>query len=98
MTFEEIAQDIQCRRADQGEPITNFQSKRLAAQAIVEGFRTVGEAQKYIDGLRETGNCLFTAMGYEVDWETLSWAVYMFLPIQAPEEMREVILAWYEED
>ena len=98
MNFEEIAQDIRKRKEAQGEFIGDFQSKRLAAIEIVEGFRTVGEAFNNIEGLKETDNHFFTAWGYEVDWQCLQWAVHMFLPYRAPEDMRAVILDWYEED
>ncbi len=98
MTFEEIAQNIQSKEADQGVIISGLQSKRLAAIEIVEGFRTVGEARDSIGSLQETGNCLFTARGYEIDWECLEWAVGMFLPSQAPKDMKEIILDWYEEE
>ncbi len=96
MKFEEIAQAIQIQEADQGLIIGNLQSKRLAAQAIMENFRNIGEARESIGSMRATGN-LFIARGYEVDWEVLSYAVYMYLPSQAPKEIRETILEWYEE-
>ncbi len=98
MTFEEIAQAIQIQEADQGLIVGNLQARRLAAQAIMEGFRNICEAKQSISDLKRTENCLFTARGYEVDWECLSWAVYMYVPIQAPEEIREIIYKWYEED
>ncbi len=97
MTFEEIAQAIQIQEADQGLIIGNLQAKRLAAQAIMKNFRNIGEAKESIGSMRVTGN-LFTARGYEVDWKALSYAVYMYLPSQAPEEIRDIILEWYEED
>ena len=97
-SFDEIAQDIKSRKEAQGEFIGNLQSRRLAAIEIVQGFRTVGEAFSNIEGLKETDNHFFTAMGYEVDWEALSYAVYLFLPVQAPEDIRKIIYEWYEED
>jgi len=98
MKFEEIAQDIQSRKADEGIIIGNLQSKRLAAIEIVEGFRTVGEARESIGSLQETGNCLFMAVGHEVDWECLEWAVGMFLPSQIKDqEMQRTIYEWYKE-
>ena len=98
MTFEEISQDIKCRKEAQGEVVSNLQSRRLAAIEIVEGFRTVGEAYNNIEGLKETGNRFATAWGYEADWQCLQWAVGMFLPSQAPKDMKEIILDWYEEE
>lgn len=94
MKFEEIAHAIQLREGDQGNIITNLQSKRLVAQAIVGNFQTVGSAREAARNFQAP----FTSLGYEIDHECLEWAVYMFLPIQAPEEMREIIYGWYEED
>ena len=80
MTFEEIAQEIEGREAKTGRYLDDFSAKRLAAIEIVEGFRTIREAQEGIELLKETGNHLFTAMGYEVDWNCLRKAIDMFFP------------------
>ena len=83
MTFEEIIQEIQKREAKTGRYLDDFSAKRLAAIEIVEGFRTIGEARDSIKILKETGNHLFTATGYEVDYQCLQKAVDMFFPSRA---------------
>ena len=80
MTFEEIVVSIQKRKTNQGKFVSDDNAKRLAVIEIVEGFRTIREAQEGIELLKETGNHLFTAMGYEVDWNCLRKAIDMFFP------------------
>lgn len=75
MTFDDFVMDEHERAWARSEHVTKDESKELAIDAILEGYRDERDARDDLEGMREAGNIRFTLIGYEVNAAILARAI-----------------------